>query len=243
MGYALSNGIARFSSWRYNLPVDWVVYFYFGIGIIEIFSAVAQLFGARSQPITDYQSFDYTQGKPPIYDHLQSPISNHGSRITPPARLISTHLLPITLFIFIGSLPWLAKGFAEPRYTSPQSELIARLESNNYNRSEIEYFLTQSDAVLLEGRLLYPRKYTRGEGLSSANPWPAYEAKDFPRIGFLLINSGHQNLIFPTREMLDFKQGADATVLACSGNDLLTVRVIAFDASSFQSAPLTDPCP
>lgn len=243
LGYALSNGIARFSSWRYNLPVDWVVYFYFGIGIIEIFSAVAQLFGARSQPITDYQSFDYTQGKPPIYDHLQSPISNHGSRITPPARLISTHLLPITLFIFIGSLPWLAKGFAEPRYTSPQSELIARLESNNYNRSEIESFLTQSDAVLLEGRLLYPRKYTRGEGLSSANPWPAYEAKDFPRIGFLLINSGHQNLIFPTREMLDFKQGADATVLACSDNDLLTVRVIAFDALSFQSAPLTDPCP
>ncbi|KAA0273630.1 MAG: hypothetical protein EDM79_09565 [Chloroflexi bacterium] len=243
LGYALSNGIARFSSWRYNLPVDWVVYFYFGIGIIEIFSAVAQLFGARSQPITDYQSFDYTQGKPPIYDHLQSPISNHGSRITPPARLISTHLLPITLFIFIGSLPWLAKGFAEPRYTSAQSELIARLESNNYNRSEIESFLTQPDAILLEGRLLYPRKYTRGEGLSSANPWPAYEAKDFPRIGFLLINSGHQNLIFPTREMLDFKQGADATVLACSGNDLLTVRVIAFDASSFQSAPLTDPCP
>ncbi|MBE7435067.1 MAG: glycosyltransferase family 39 protein [Anaerolineales bacterium] len=243
LGYALSNGIARFSSWRYNLPVDWVVYFYFGIGIIEIFSAVAQLFGARSQPITDYQSFDYTQGKPPIYDHLPSPISNHGSRITPPARLISTYLLPITLFIFIGSLPWLAKGFAEPRYTSAQSELIARLESNNYNRSEIESFLTQPDAVLLEGRLLYPRKYTRGEGLSSANPWPAYEAKDFPRIGFLLINSGHQNLIFPTREMLDFKQGADATVLACSDNDLLTVRVIAFDASSFQSAPLTDPCP
>lgn len=243
LGYALSNGIARFSSWRYNLPVDWVVYFYFGIGIIEIFSAVAQLFGARSQPITDYQSFDYTQGKPPIYDHLQSPISNHGSRITLPARLISTYLLPITLFIFIGSLPWLAKGFAEPRYTSAQSELIARLESNNYNRSEIESFLTQPDAILLEGRLLYPRKYTRGEGLSSANPWPAYEAKDFPRIGFLLINSGHQNLIFPTREMLDFKQGADATVLACSDNDLLTVRVIAFDASSFQSAPLTDPCP
>lgn len=235
LGYALSNGIARFSSWRYNLPVDWVVYFYFGIGIIEIFSAVAQLFGARSQLTTDYQPFDYTQGKPPI--------SNHISRITPPARPISTNLLPITLFIFIGSLPWLAKGFAEPRYTSPQSGLIARLESNNYKRSEIESFLTQPDAVLLEGRLLYPRKYTRGEGLSSANPWPAYEAKDFPRIGFLLINSGHQNLIFPTREMLDFKQGADATVLACSDNDLLTVRVIAFDASSFQSAPLTDPCP
>src|SRR5258706_446002 len=31
LGYALANGISRFSSWRYNLPVDWVIYFYFAI--------------------------------------------------------------------------------------------------------------------------------------------------------------------------------------------------------------------
>ncbi|MBE0671784.1 MAG: glycosyltransferase family 39 protein, partial [Anaerolineales bacterium] len=35
IGYAVANGIARFSSWRYNLPVDWVIYFYFAIGVIE----------------------------------------------------------------------------------------------------------------------------------------------------------------------------------------------------------------
>lgn len=145
--------------------------------------------------------------------------------------------------ILIGSLPWLAKGFAEPRYTASLDELISRLESKDYDRTDIESFLSQPDAVLLEGRLLYPRKYTRGEGLSSANPWPAYAVRDFPRIGFLLINSGHQNLIFPTRELLVFKQGADATILACSDNDLLTVRIIAFDDSTYQSAALTEPCP
>ncbi len=229
LGYALSNGIARFSSWRYNLPVDWVIYFYFGIGIIEIFGMTAQLFGAKLPPIANNQ--------PPTINH-QSRISNHYSLFT-----IHSSSIILPLLIFIGSLPWLAKGFREPRYTSAQSELIARLESNNYNRSEIESFLTQPDAVLLEGRLLYPRKYTRGEGLSSANPWPAYAVRDFPRIGFLLINSGHQNLIFPTRELFDFKQGADATILACSDNDLLTVRVIAFDDSTYQSATLTEPCP
>lgn len=231
LGYALSNGIARFSSWRYNLPVDWVVYFYFGAGIVEIFGIIARLFGAKSQNTTN----EITPSTQP------QPISNQKSQT-------ANHRLPITLsfllpFIFIGSLPWLAKGLAEPRYTSTQDELISRLESNNYERTAIETFLSQPDAVLLEGRLLYPRRYTRGEGLSSANPWPAYAVQDFPRIGFILINSSHQNLIFPTRELLDFKQGADATILACSDNDLLTVRIIAFDNSTYQRAALTEPCP
>ncbi len=222
LGYALSNGIARFSSWRYNLPIDWVVYFYFGIGIIEIFGVTAQLFGAKPQPNPNPQ--------PPITNY-RLPISNYKLPMT------------FSLLILLGSLPWLAKGFVQPRYTSTQDEMIARLEAKGYASSDVASFLSQPDAVLLEGRLLYPRKYTRGEGLASANPWPAYAAMDFPRIGFLLINSGHQNLIFPTKELLDFKQGADATILACSDNDLLTVRVIAFDDVSYQAAPLAESCP
>ncbi|MBI3164935.1 MAG: glycosyltransferase family 39 protein [Chloroflexi bacterium] len=238
LGYALSNGIARFSSWRYNLPVDWVIYFYFGIGIVEIFGVIALLFGSKPQPISNLRSL--------ISNHasrITSPITNYQLPITYYPLPITHYLLPITLFFLIGSLPWLAKGLVDPRYTSSQDELIARLESKDYNRAEIEAFLSQSDAVLLEGRLLYPRMYWREEGLASTNPWTAYAAQDFPRIGFLLINSGHQNLIFPTRELLDFKQGADATILACSDNDLLTVHVIAFDDSVYQSAALTEPCP
>ncbi|MCK6566669.1 MAG: glycosyltransferase family 39 protein [Anaerolineales bacterium] len=222
LGYALSNGVARFSSWRYNLPVDWVIYFYFGVGIAEIFGVIALLFGSKLQVAT-------TKISPPT-----QPITNYQSLIT------LSLLLP---FIFVGSLPWLAKGFAEPRYASAQGELVSRLEQKGYARTEIESFIAQPDAVLLEGRLLYPRMYWKGEGLTSTNPWPAYAAMDFPRIGFILINSGHQNLVFPTKELLDFKQGADATVLACSDNDLLTVRVIAFDNSTFQSASLAEPCP
>jgi hypothetical protein len=85
--------------------------------------------------------------------------------------------------------------------------------------------------------------YWRGEGLASANPWPAYAAQDFPRIGFMLINSASQNAIFPTKELLDFKQGADVTLLACSEDDVLYVRLIDFGDAIYQSAPLTEPCP
>lgn len=98
--------------------------------------------------------------------------------------------------------------------------------------------------MLMEGRLLFPRMYWRGEGLASANPWPAYAVQDFPRIGFILINSSYRNMIFRTQELLDFSQGADAIILACEGDDEpLDARIVVFADRSFDNAPLTDPCP
>ena len=46
LGYALANGIGRFSGWRYDLPADWVAYFYLGIGAAEILGAIALFLGA-----------------------------------------------------------------------------------------------------------------------------------------------------------------------------------------------------
>jgi len=223
LGYAVSNGIARFSSWRYNMPIDWVFYFYFAIGIVELFSILSQLFGAKAEEVvTEEPAF--------------KPIQFSDFRLQ--------YLLPVVAFVFVGALPWLAKGLAQPRYTSTQDELVTKLVSAGYDQNEIETFLQEPKAVLAEGRMLFPRMYWRGEGLSSANPWPAYAVQDFPRIGFILINKSNQNLIYPTKELLDFPQGADSIVLACAGdNDLLYVRVIAFDNATHQNTPLTEPCP
>lgn len=220
LGYALANGIARFSSWRYNLPVDWVIYFYFAIGLIEILGNAVALFGLK-------------------VDLPELPVE-------PPAQIKQKfqpkYAFVLLAFIFIGTTPWLAEGFAQPRYTSTQDELLAHLAANGYNREEIQSFLSQPNALILEGRLLYPRMYRRNEGLSSANPWPAYAEKDFARIGFILINQDAHQLIFPTKTLLNFPQGADAILLACESEDLLNVRVIDFGNESFQSAPLADPC-
>jgi hypothetical protein len=225
LGYALSNGIARFSSWRYNLPVDWVIYFYFAVGAIEALGGLSLLFGAKTERIFPQNAQPETRT-----------ISFRDFR--PRALLI------VLGFMLVGALPWLAKGFAQPRYTAAQDVLIAKLESNGYDRAEIQTFLIQPNAILMEGRLLYPRMYRRNEGLASANPWPAYAEQDFPRIGFILINASHHNLIFPTRDLLDFPQGADAIILACdAGDSLLEARIVDFDDASYQSAPLSQPCP
>ena len=225
LGYALSNGIARFSSWRYNMPVDWVIYFYAAIGFVEVLGALALLFGAKPEALSP--KTEPVEGKGILFKDFRP-----------------QYLLFVLGFMLIGGMPWLAKGIAQPRYTSTQDEMIARLEASGYDRVEIQTFISQPNALLLEGRLLYPRMYWKGEGLSSANPWPAYAVQDFSRLGFVLINSSNNFMYFPTKELLNFPQGADATILACDvGGSLLEVRVIDFGADSHQSAPLTDPCP
>jgi len=223
LGYALSNGIARFSSWRYNMPVDWVVYFYVALGMLEVLGLLAALFGAKFEDL-----FPKSSSPEPVTISIRD--------------LHPRLMLVVAVFALIGASPWLAKGMAQPRYTSTPEELIARLESHGYTRSEIEAFLSQPNATLTEGRLLYPRMYRKGEGLASANPWPAYAVKDFPRIGFILINNHSVNMIFPTKNLLHFPQGADAIILNCTNGEVATARVVDFGAASYQSAPLTDPC-
>lgn len=220
LGYSLSNGIARFSSWRYNLPVDWVFYFYTAMGLIEVIGALALMFGANSQKR--------------IFPPYKQP--------SVPYRVRPQYLLPILGFMLIGAVPWLAKGWVEPRYLVTEEQLIARLEISGYKADEIRAFLSQDGTILTEGRLLYPRFYRKNDGLTSTNPWPAYKYQDYARIGFVLLNQNLTHMIFPTREVLDFAQGADAIILACAVNDPPQVRVIDFGSTAYQSAPLDQPC-
>ncbi len=223
IGYALSNAVSRFSSWRYNMPVDWIVYFYFAIGAMEILGGVTLLFGAKSE---EKESI-----------HIQSEIKTISLRDFRPQ-----YLLFILAFMFIGATPWLAQGLASPRYTFTQTQLIAKIESSGYAKKEIQTFLAQPNSLIVEGRMLYPRMYRRDEGMSSAHPWAAYAAREYPRIGFILLNANRYDAIFPTKELLDFPQGADVMLLACQKEDYLEIRVISFDDKTFQSAPLSQSC-
>ncbi|MCA2000492.1 MAG: glycosyltransferase family 39 protein [Chloroflexi bacterium] len=223
LGYALSNGVSRFSGWRYNLPVDWAVYFYFALGALEILGGLTLLFGAQIEKVF-----------PVCQSPKAKPVSLRDFR--------PQYVFMMFVFAFIGSLPWLAKEIASPRYTASTPELMTKLETSGYSAAEIKDFLSHTGAVMMEGRLLYPRMYWRGEGLSSANPWQAYAVRDFPRIGFLLLNDRRSDMIFPTRESLNFPQGADVIVVACEREGYYEARLIDFGTHSYQSAPLSEPC-
>jgi len=93
--------------------------------------------------------------------------------------------------------------------------------------------------------VLYPRSFSRDKGLASTNPWPAYEVRDYPRLGFLLLNQRTISAVFPGRlESMPFPHAADAVVLGCQREDFVEVRLIAFPEldTVYLSAPLTETC-
>jgi hypothetical protein len=225
IGYALSNGIARFSSWRYNLPVDWVAYFYFGIGATEILLHIVRLFGGMSS----------------------EPVAAQAAG-TEKAKLRPMPLFIISAFVVVGALPWLAEGLVSPRYTDQSvSSLEQRLVAipNAPAQTDIEAFTSQPDSFFEIGRLLYPRFFTRGKGIASSNPWSSYQVRDYPRFGFLLLNDEITWAIFPSRDStLTFPHAADVIILGCEREDYVEVRLIAFPDLDVvhTSTPLTEPC-
>ncbi|MCC7118081.1 MAG: glycosyltransferase family 39 protein [Anaerolineales bacterium] len=220
LGYALANGVSRFSSWRYNLPVDWAVYFYFAIGVVAVWSWIQALFGQAAQ----------VNEKTPSGEAL--------ARL----KFRPQFILLLLGFAFVGAIPWLAQGLAQPRYTATQAELIAKIESREINASELEAFLAQPAARLIEGRLLYPRFYSRGRGIASANPWRAYQVQDFARLGFLVLNQMNTNAIYITQEPFNFPHGADVILLGCQRAGYLEARIVIFAKQIYQNAPLTQLC-
>jgi hypothetical protein len=233
LGYAIANGVGRFSGWRYDLPADWVSFFYFGIGLAELFILLALLFNVRSGSLLSSTFTD------------QSSVANQ-SHV--PLFVVAF----IGVFALVGGLPWLVKGLAAPRYEGQTpSILITRLTDSSavqvlgVNRAQIEDFVASPQATLKIGRVLYPRFFSRNQGLASTNPWPAYAPRDYPRLGFVFINQSLSNAVLPSREVpIPFPSAADAIVLGCQRTDFVEIRLILFPDLNitYLSSPLILPC-
>jgi hypothetical protein len=233
LGYSLANGVGRFSGWRYDLPADWISYFYFGIGVAELLGILGLIFGANYEKLFTSIS-DY---------NLPGPYWNH-----------SLFLTGIIMggFVLTGALPWMAEGLTPPRYPDQNlTHLVTTLSDSSevqhlgVNRTQIEIFASDPHTSLQIGRVLYPRFFARNQGLASSHPWPAFAPRDFPRLGFVLINQSRKDVVLPARMIPDpFPSDSDAIVLGCQRTDYIEVRLILFPVSdtAYLSTPLTVPC-
>ena len=221
LGYTLSNAVSRYSGWRYDFPADWVPYFYFGIGFAEAVIVVSTLFGAKEEVVPQKINARLHPMPLPVY---------------------------FAMFALIGAIPWMAEKISSPRYIDQSFVSLTQQVtsiSNAPTQAEINAFASQPDAYFETGRVLYPRFFTRDKGLFSSNPWPAYKQRDFPRLGFLFMNQGVVQAIFPSREIPQpFPHAADAIILGCQREEYVEVRMIAFPAQDalLMSAPLSQPC-
>jgi len=209
-GYSLATAIGRFSGWRYDLPADWIWYFYFGTGLAELLLQAALVFGSREEQVLRAE---------------RSAAKSKGA--------LQELLLFAILFAFIGALPWIAEKIASPRYSDQSGETLeAKITSltNAPTIDSVNTFISQPDSFLQTGRLLYPRFFSKNDGLASANPWPAYASQDYPRIGFLLLNQTSTSVVFPTKKLPAFPHAADVIILGCQREGYVEARWVAFPA-------------
>ena len=218
LGYALANGIGRFSGWRYDLPADWVSYFYFGIGAVEIFSLSALFLGASAKRLFTKISLEQST-----------------------AKFNTKFALPVLAgFILIGSLPWIAEQAVPPHHLPlSESALIAQASqvpvmlSANLTQDQLNRFLSQNaNAEALQGRVLYPRFFWRGQGIAQAHPSPAYVSRDYSRLGFLLMMDQITPVVFQNKTVPSVPDAGDAIILGCKQSDYVEARVIIFPAQN-----------
>jgi hypothetical protein len=223
--YAFSTSLARYSGWRYIFPVDWVGYFYFAIGVAELYLIVSALFGQKVDTYTGKQV-------------NTSPVT----RLLPNSLLF---LLSSFLFLSIGSLPWIAESIIPQKPILCADPILDCFPAGGVDEAQVMDFLSQPRARLLTGRVFYPRYFSRNDGLASTNPAPAFAPRGFPRMGFLLLKDDYiEHVILPMRGSRPFPHFADALVLGCWRDTYLEARFVLFPATGeiFTNGDLTDPC-
>lgn len=234
--YALSNGVSRISGWRYILPMDWVGYFYFGLGVIELIAGAALIFGGQpGRLFTDPQ----TDLKP-------------GAKRT--ARNLAWRAgITVFFILLIGSLPVMLENIIPPHFQDQTAEeqtavftASPSIQEAGIDEAQIQTFIDQPDALLVTGRLLYPRFYAKQRGIASGHPWPAYINRDYHRMGFLLLTrQGVFHAVLPVEVIPEyFPPDQDVIVVSCQRGDHLEVRMLLFleEDLLFRSESFSEPC-
>jgi hypothetical protein len=249
LGYNMATALARTSGGRYIVPVDWVVFFYFALGLVQLCLWGLAWLGMAPD--------SYPAWFAPVSDAIRLPLK--------------TGLLMLLPFIlFVAALPVL-EGAIPQRYPDLSSgQVVEKLEEDEklkrqlqqvgISAQDLKRFLKRKRAVALSGRALYPRFYNDTQGEHSASR-DVFTAKPYPRLAFWIIGPyqtrftnvpGIEQALLPLSASPDyFPNASDVVVIGCRHTnpryiDAALVVVLGQQPKVYlrqPSAPLTCPLP
>jgi len=217
--YTSANSLARTSGGRYVVPVDWILFLFFGIGLWFLVEAASMFF--KRQASAGGSALEESQPAAGVW---------HNSHWA--ARAAGT----VAFFVLAGGLIPLSQHIHPKRYQSETQEaLLNRMEvllpQVGLEKQTVADFLQQDNAVIVQGAALYPRHLGYRVGFPS---WYPYSSADYPRTIFTLIGPQERHattsLFGPPPEFLP--HNSDVIVLACKWElgDLYTFGAEIFDA-------------
>jgi hypothetical protein len=198
LAYYAANSFARTSGGRYLVPVDWILYLYLAIGLIELIRVVRVYFGVH----TDL-SFQRTLFHP-----------------NPWSKQTGTILgVLLTLGVMIPFIP----GFVQPIY--PQ-KLNKRKVLNLVNttdlwsltsltKDQINGFSSHKKSVAVQGQALYPMYFKQDNGLPLA-PKFSQSVRSYPRLVFKVIGPKLNTfVILPSETIPALPHATEVIVIGC----------------------------
>lgn len=181
--YLFLTAAGRYSGWRFALPADWFCYFYTAVGIAETARRIWSVISGKGTNLLTVQPVD--TAKQPLR----------------PAFTVVISLL----FLVLGCAPALS-GKVIPQQVFIQTDVENTDELNELfadhprELQTISGLLSSGSASVLNGRIIYPRFFYKGQGLASGHPWTAYKIRDYSRLGFVLLNEENHDVILPIEE-------------------------------------------
>lgn len=228
LAYNLSNAIARNSARRYMLPVDWVAYFYYAVGLVALARLAAGWLGAAWATRQAAATLNPAEG------------AAWPDRATD-GKLALTGLL----LLLVGfSLP-LAEVVVQPRYArESKAETAARLlalpavQGLDFAAGDLQDYVGAPNVEALHGRAIYPRFYLPGKG-EPGSSWYLY--KPYPdgrtgKLGFVLLTPQGVKMACLARHRAPayFPNASDVIVTGQEQGGCLEVLLVAFVDGSEQ---------
>ena len=226
--YSLSVVIGRISGWRFVLPIDWILQFYYSIGVIQLFFIIVSVVWNRKLALE-------TEGNILQHPNVPSPFFQRKTYFTVAGFLLIGLSLPMFELIMPVRYPALSQNELIERYV-PDPLQFDGVEP--VTASALKIFLeTEPGATVLYGRALYPSYYERGDfwGESSAN---LLAASQFDRLQFYLIGPSRVFAFIPLeRAPQYFPHASDVFVIGCEQDASLRVLIAQVDDQVLFSSP------
>jgi 4-amino-4-deoxy-L-arabinose transferase-like glycosyltransferase len=210
VSYSLSNTLGRISGWRYNLPVDWIGLLYYAIGLIQVCYWIATFFADHFIPQAWEMGVDASHN----VDQLEKPFPWKKGAGIATAMILLVACIPLT------------EQLIPARYLKGRLQTNLNALSGTIDQGTLQRFLSEENAVALEGRAMYPRFYKAGLGIPKRS-WPSFFTRDYPRLGFLLVGDETNAVILPLEKSPGrFPNAADVLVLGCKREDNIEARLV-----------------
>lgn len=171
LSYIAANALAFTSAGRYVAPIDWVICIYYLLGIYQIVQWLIR------------------QIKIMLMEHDQASIKQEAGTSSIEVRRA---IIALFFILGIGSLIPLSEMPFEKRYQVRESKIVfaelqekGLLDEAGFSENDLTQFLSQANAMMIEGRALYPRYYLSGDGEPDRSTY--YRYVDFSRLVFTVI--------------------------------------------------------